>query len=292
MRLSDKRVLVTGAGQGLGRALALRFARAGAEVVVTDVDDGKAARVAEEIAADGRPPLWYALDVTSADQVRGVRERLQAERGPVDVVVNNAGVVFGGGFLDVPLERHTFTVDVNLGGILTVTHAFLPDLLARTEGYVVNIVSASAVVALPWATSYAASKAAALSFSDSLREELRLTGRRHVRVMAVCPSYISTGLFDGARAPLLTWMLQPDSVAQATVRAVERDRDFLMLPWTARLLYSTCGWMPTAAFRRTCAWLGVSTSMTEWRGHPAGRSAPPPAAAATPSRDLTGSGRP
>jgi short-subunit dehydrogenase len=287
MRLSDKRVLVTGAGQGLGRALAVHFARAGAEVIVTDVAAERAARVAEELAADGRPPLSYTLDVTSAEQVRDVRERIQADRGPIDVLVNNAGVVFGGGFLDVPLERHRLTVDINLCGIMTVTHTFLPDLLARPEGYLVNIVSASAVVALPWATSYAASKAAALSFSDSLREELRLTGRRNVRVMAVCPSYISTGLFDGAKPPMMTWILQPDFVAASTVRAVERGRDFLILPWTARLLYSTTGWMPTALYRRLCAWLGVSTSMTEWRGHATGKGNPPAPPPTSPTHTLT-----
>jgi short-subunit dehydrogenase len=287
MRLSDKRVLVTGAGQGLGRALAMQFARAGAEVIVTDIDPRRAASVAEELAADGRPPLSYKLDVTSAEQVRDVRERIQNERGPIDVLVNNAGVVFGGSFLDVPLERHRLTIDINLCGILTVTHAFLPDLLARPEGYVVNVVSASAMIALPWATSYAASKAAALSFSDSLREELRLTARRNVRILAVCPSYISTGLFDGAKAPTMTWILKPEFVADQTVRAVERNHDFLMLPWTARLLYSTCGWMPTSMYRRLCAWLGVSTSMTEWRGHATPKDGPPAAPPAAPSHTLT-----
>jgi short-subunit dehydrogenase len=273
MRLSDKRVLVTGSGQGLGRALALQFAKAGAEVIVSDVDAKRAARVAAELATDGRPPLSYAFDVTSTEQIAEVRERILSERGPIDILVNNAGVVFGGSFLDVAVERHKLTIDVNLSGILAVTHAFLPDLLARPAGYVVNIVSASAVIALPYATSYAASKAAALSFSDSLREELRMMGRRNVRVLAICPSYISTGLFDGARAPMMTWILKPEFVAEHTVRAVERDRDFLLLPWTARMLYSTCGWMPTSLYRRLCAWLGVSTSMSGWRGHPAARAA-------------------
>jgi short-subunit dehydrogenase len=288
MRLSDKRVLVTGAGQGLGRALAHQFARAGAEVIVSDVEPKRATRVAEELTAAGRRTAWYAFDVTSAPQVREVRERIQAERGPIDVLVNNAGIVFGGSFLEVPIERHRLTVDVNMGGILTVSHVFLPDLLARPESYLVNIVSASAMIALPYATSYAASKAAALSFSDSLREELRLSGRPHLRVLAVCPSYISTGLFDGAQAPVLTWILEPDFVAGQTVRAVERDRDFLMLPWTARMLYSTSGWMPTALYRRVCAWLGVSTSMSQWRGHGTPKDGPPVPPPATPSHSLTG----
>jgi short-subunit dehydrogenase len=287
MRLTDKRVLVTGGGQGLGRALGLQFAKSGAEVIVTDIDGKRAARVAEEVANGGRAPLSYTLDVTSAEQVADVRECILRERGAIDVLVNNAGVVFGGSFLDVPIERHRLTIDINLSGILTVTHGFLPDLLAKPEGYVVNIVSASAVIALPYATSYAASKAAALSFSDSLREELRLAGRRGVRVLPVCPSYISTGLFDGARAPVMTWILQPDYVALQTVRAVERGREFLMLPWTARLLYGTCGWMPSSLYRRLCAWLGVSTSMAQWRGHAPAKETVPSSAANSPSQKLT-----
>jgi all-trans-retinol dehydrogenase (NAD+) len=203
------------------------------------------------------------------------------------VLVNNAGVVFGGSFLDVPIERHCLTIDINLCGIMTVTHTFLPDLVARPEGYVVNIVSASAIIALPHATSYAASKAAALSFSDSLREELRLTGRRSVRVLAVCPSYISTGLFDGAKAPMLTWILEPEFVARQTVHCVERGREFLMLPWTARLLYTTCGWMPSSLYRRLCAWFGISASMTQWRGHANPKDGPSAAPPSTPSHTLT-----
>ena len=98
--------------------------------------------------------------------------RLIAEVGPIDVLVNNAGVVFGGPFLDVDLDRHLATIAVNLSGVITLTHAFLPDLIARPVGHIVNIASAAAVIALPMATSYAASKWAVLGFSDSLREEL------------------------------------------------------------------------------------------------------------------------
>jgi all-trans-retinol dehydrogenase (NAD+) len=243
--------------------------------------------VAEELAAHGRPASSYLLDVTSLDQIRDVRACVLAKQGPIDVLVNNAGVVFGGGFLDVPLERHHLTVDINLVGLMSSTHVFLPDLLARPEGYVVNIVSASAMVALPQATSYAASKTAVLSFSDSLREELGLSGKRNVKVLAVCPTYISTGLFDGAKPPLLTWMLAPDFVARATVRAIERGRDFLMLPWTARMMYSTCGWLPTWAYRRLCATLGISTSMVAWRGHAPLTDASRPAASPASSRPLT-----
>lgn len=257
MHLNGKRALVTGAGAGLGHAIGQALTRAGATVIVTDVDADRAAAVAKELGAHG-----FALDITSAEQVAAVREQV----GPIDLLVNNAGLVFGGPFSDVPMAKHAATVAVNLTGLLNVTHAFLPGLLARPEAHIVNIASASAFVALPWATSYAATKAAVVSFSESLREEMRVQGKHHVDITAVCPSYIATGLFEGARPARLTWMLTPEAVAKAVVRAVERRRKLVILPWTARLLYSLTGVLPAPLYRRLCAALGVSTSMIDWRG--------------------------
>jgi all-trans-retinol dehydrogenase (NAD+) len=266
MNLAGKRVLVTGAGHGLGRAIALEFARAGAEVIATDLDPARVAAIVTELAALG-PAAGYAMDVTDPVQVGAVRDRLRAERGPLDVLVNNAGVVFGGEFLRVPLERHVNTVAVNLTGVLAVTHAFLADLIARPTAQVVNIASAAAVIALPLAASYAATKWAVLGFSESLREELRQTGLRHVRVTAVCPSYIATGLFDGAKPALLTSLLTTEVVARAVRRAVVCGTEFVLLPNSARLLYGLTGLMPRWLARRVCRGLGVSASMSSWRGH-------------------------
>src|SRR4051794_31919488 len=155
MDLAGKRVLITGAGHGLGRAMALEFARARSMVVVTDRDPERVAAVVTAIRALGQDAVGYPLDVAVPDQVIAVRKQVHAAGGPIDVLVNNAGIVAGGPFLDVPLDRHLGTVAVNLNGVLAVTHAFLPDLLDRPEGRVVNIVSASALVALPHAASYA-----------------------------------------------------------------------------------------------------------------------------------------
>ena len=181
MNLTGKRVLITGAGHGLGRAIALEFAAAGAEVIVTDRDPGRVAAVVAEIKGSGRPATGVPLDVTAPADLLAIRSRILADRWPIDVLVNNAGVVFGGPFLDVPFDRHVTTMAVNLTGVLAVTHAFLPDLIARPEARLVNIVSASAIVALPRAASYAATKWGVLGFTESLREELRVAGNGHVR---------------------------------------------------------------------------------------------------------------
>ena len=109
MRLNGKRALITGAGAGLGKAIAQALAGAGARVIITDVDAGRAAATAKELNAVG-----FTLDVTSVEQVAAVREQVLASGGPIDVLVNNAGVVFGGPFLDVPMAKHAATIAVNV----------------------------------------------------------------------------------------------------------------------------------------------------------------------------------
>ena len=267
MRVADARVLVTGAAHGLGLAIAGAFARAGASVVLTDVNAEGLSDAVAKLNAEGARVCGYVLDVTSPEQIVEVRARINAERGPVDVLVNNAGVVFGGPFLNVPLARHLATVNVNLSGVLAMTHAFLPDLLARLAGHVVNIASASALIALPSGTSYAATKWAVLGFSESLREELRELGHTHIDVTAICPSFIATGLFAGAKPARFTRWLTPERVAEEVVRAVERRREFVILPWTARWMYRLCAGWPRRCYRAVCRAVGVSRSMTDWHGH-------------------------
>jgi short-subunit dehydrogenase len=267
MLLSGKRVLITGAGHGLGKSIALAAAAEGAEVIVTDRDPQLVDLAVDEIKAANGIVSGYAFDVTDLEGIRRTRDQIVAKRGPIDVLINNAGVVFGGEFLNVSLEKHCATLAVNLVGLMNTTQVFLPDLQERPEAAIVNIASASAFVPLPRAATYAASKAGALAFGDSLREELRVQGRRNLFISAICPSFIATGLFDGARPPLLTWMLTPERVARAVVKAIRREKKLVILPWTARWLVALSGVLPGAAYRRLCAWLGVSRSMKGWKGH-------------------------
>jgi short-subunit dehydrogenase len=263
MRVAGSRVLVTGAGHGLGLAIARAFARSGAKVVVTD----RTLDRVHEVVAELSGACGYQLDVTEPHQIAEVRARIAAEHGPVDVLVNNAGIVFGGPFLGVPLARHFATVDVNLSGVVAMTHTFLPDLIARPVGHLVNIASASAVIALPNAAVYAATKWAVLGFTESLQEELRALGHRHVTLTAMCPGYITTGLFDGANPGALASWLTPEKVAAAVVRAVEARREFVMLPRSLRFAYGLCAGLPRSWYKALGRMLGVSRSMSDWRGH-------------------------
>jgi all-trans-retinol dehydrogenase (NAD+) len=149
-----------------------------------------------------------------------------------------------------------------------MTHAFLPDLIAGGDGHVVNVASASAFIGLPFGATYASSKWAVLGFSESLALELELQGHRHVHVTAICPSYVATGLFDGARAPFATRLLTAERVADRTVRAILKNRPHLRMPWLAQVTPFLKGVLPFRLFTWSAGLLGVNTSMMKWRGRP------------------------
>lgn len=266
MELRGRRVLVTGGGGGIGRALAGRFALAGCAVLVADRDADAAGTTAATIRDGGGEALELVLDVTSRESVLRVRDELQQRDALPDVLVNNAGLVHGGAFAEVDLDRHLDTYRVNVLGLVAVTHAFLPDLVARPAGWIVNIASASAFLPLPFGATYASSKWAVVGLSESLRRELRLTGSGHVGVTTVCPSYVDTGLFAGARPARTTRLLTTEEIAERTVRAVTRGAPFVMAPWSVRLLPLFRGLLPTFAFDRVLDALGATRSMEGWRG--------------------------
>ncbi len=282
--LMAKRVLITGAGHGLGRELAQQFAAAGAIVIITDLDSVRVDATVELLTNGGFQAFGFRMDVSDPNSVQAVRKQVLQDVGEIDILVNNAGVVFGGTFSDVPIEKHLATYRVNTMGPAIVTHAFLPDLLSRPEAHCVNLASASALIALPNAATYASSKWAVLGFSESLREELRIIGYGHVGVTAVCPSYVGSGLFAGVCTPRFTPILTPAKLAQRILKAVHKNHEQLLTPWLVKFIPLGRGTLPRAAFRWLCDWLRVTTSMITWNSPPPKPVLEkPPVSVATPS---------
>lgn len=258
-----KRALITGAASGIGKAVAEQLGAEGAELLLVDVDEAAVHATAAALGTRARP---YVLDVTDTSRIIGLRDQVHRDGGPIDLLVNNAGLVFGGAFLDMPLEKHLTTYRVNTLGLVAMTHAFLPDLIGGTDGHVVNVASASAFIGLPFGTTYASSKWAVLGFSESLMLELELQGHHHVHVSVICPSYVATGLFHGARAPRFTRLLTAERVAELTVQAILGNKTHVRAPWLAQVTPILKGVLPFRLFARTAAIFGVNTSMLEWRG--------------------------
>jgi short-subunit dehydrogenase len=262
-RLEGKRVLVTGGARGIGRAIAVSLAAEGAEILLADLEESLLPQAAEEV---GGKVSAYPLDVTEQRSIEILRQRIKSDGGPIDILVNSAGVVFGGPFLEVPLEEHLTTYRVNVLGLVAVTRTFLPDLIARPRGHVVNIASASGFIGLPLGSTYASSKWAVIGFTDSLRLEMKMQGYRHVRATAVCPSYVRTGMFDGAVAPRLTRILTPEKVARLTVRAIKRNRPYVLTPWLVKVTPPLKGVLPDSIFNLVARGFGATSGMASWHG--------------------------
>lgn len=265
--LDGKRVLITGAAAGIGRSMAQRFAAEGSHLLLTDIDDARLRAAADTLLAAGHQAWAHPLDVTDPDQIRTLGDAVHEHVGPIDVLVNNAGVVFGGAFLDVPIEAHITTLRVNTLGPIMLTHAFLPDLISREDAHLVNVASAAGYLAVPLMTTYAASKWATLGFSESIQAELVELGHRHVHVTAVCPGYVSTGMFEGATAPLLTPWLTPDQIADKVVEAVLHNRTHVREPFMVKTIPALRGLLPEAGVNAITQMLGLSSSMRTWQGH-------------------------
>jgi all-trans-retinol dehydrogenase (NAD+) len=260
-------VLITGAGGGIGRLMALEFAKLGARLVLVD-KDGKAAEESAAIARGvGVEARGFELDVTDRPAILALREVVRRDFGRVAVLVNNAGVVFGGPLTKTPWERHKLTYDVNVFGVVAFTHAFLDDMIAEPQAHLVNIASASGFIGLPFGSTYASSKWAVIGFSESVRQELLTDGHKHVKVTTVCPSYIATGMFEGVKGPLLTPILKPQVIVDKIMAAVKAERAWVLEPFMVKLTPLLRGVLPTSLFDWAGKLFGVSTSMMHWRGH-------------------------
>jgi short-subunit dehydrogenase len=264
--LKLKRVLITGAAHGLGLAMAKSFAKAGAEVVLTDLNEEALKTAAEELKAMGARCRAYHLDVTDDDAILEVRKTLHHEAGTIDILVNNAGVVFGGPFAEIPMAQHRLTYRVNVEGLVAMTHAFWDDLLAAPRGQVVFIASASGFVGLPGGTSYASSKWAVIGFAESIRAELKRT-KSKVGVTTVCPTFINTGMFQGAAPPKTTAMLDPQDLADKVIDAVAKRRIWVLEPWIVKVTPFLKHCLPTPVADYLSDVFGASNSMDHWRGH-------------------------
>jgi short-subunit dehydrogenase len=220
MDLRGKVVVVTGASSGIGEATAGRFAMAGARVVVAARRLERLEALAERLASHGATAVPVRCDVTVPTEVAELARRTSADLGGCDVLVNNAGIPGGGPFRTASTERIDRVVAVNLLGVLHVTKAFLPSMLDRGRGHVVNVASLAGRFATPGSSTYGATKHAVVAFSESLFYELRPLG---ILVTAVNPAFTRTEGFPQDDVPP-SLVMPTDRVARTIVNVVRRDR--------------------------------------------------------------------
>jgi len=225
MEVADRVVVVTGGARGIGRALARRFASAGAEtIVVADVDPDGAWAVAREIGG-----MAIRCDVSSETEVAQLIDKVHIAKGRIDIFCSNAGIGVGGGPETANTEWQRIW-DVNVMAHVYVARHALPGMLARKDGYILGTVSAAGLLNHMFAAPYGVTKAAALSFFEWLSIAHADEG---IRVSCLCPQGVKTDMLAAERRQGLDFLtataLEPEQVAEITLQGI-RDEKFLILP--------------------------------------------------------------
>ncbi|MFD4293214.1 SDR family oxidoreductase [Rhodococcus sp. NPDC058505] len=237
--LAGRIVAVTGGAQGIGREIARRLAADGARVAIGDRDLTAARETAAALQGQVRA---FALDVTDTESFQGFLAEVTEAWGPLDVLVNNAGVMWVGAFDTEPEAATDRMLAVNLHGVIRGVRLVAPGMRARGSGHIVTVASAASRLAPPGESTYAATKHGVLGYLTGVREELRGSG---VQVSVIMPGVVDTELAVGTDSGA-TARLHPGDVAAAVARVLRRPRFEVTLPATIGLLVRVTGLLPQA----------------------------------------------
>ncbi|MGP6169903.1 SDR family NAD(P)-dependent oxidoreductase [Microbacterium sp. A204] len=247
--ITDALVLITGGARGMGELYARRAVAARARAVALwDIDEDAVTAVATELSKSGVEVRGYRVDVSQREEIAAGMERVRADFGTPDVVINNAGIVRGAPFWEHdPVRDIEATMRINTLAAMWLTREVLPDMIADTSRpkRILNIASAAGTLANPNMSVYAASKWAMIGWGESVRLELEGYGHDHIKVTTFCPSYISTGMFEGARGPLMTPIMTPRKATATAWNGMLRGTPMVLRPWTVKLSMALRGVLPT-----------------------------------------------
>jgi len=268
--LAGSTVLITGAAMGMGKMYAhLAVQDHAAHVVLWDVNAELLQEAVAELEGRGSAIHSYVVDVSTLEAIEEAAEKVRNDVGTPDILINNAGIVRGKYFWEHDQRADiAATMAVNTLALMHITREFLPAMIdgGRTSR-IVNVASAAGLLANPRMSVYSSSKWAVIGWSDSLRLELLQAGHHHIKVTTFCPSYIKTGMFDGARGPLLTPLMEPSAVTERVWRAMKEGTPILMMPWTVKLSTALRGVLPIAAWDVVAGRVfGVYKSMEHFTG--------------------------
>jgi len=262
-------VLITGSGSGIGKQMSFEFVKRGCNVVLWDINLNSLEKIASELRElrEGVIVHICKVDVTNREEVRTVANEVIRKVGKIDILVNNAGVVAGDFFWNLNENQIERVMSVNALGPMWVTKAFIPQMIERNSGHIVNISSAGGVSAAPKLADYCASKFALFGFNEGLRLELRKNGLHGIKTTVVCPFYIRTGMFEGVKTynPAFP-LLSISYVATSVVNAVIMNQEELFLPNTVKLGFLLRFFVTTAIRDYFLDFLGISKSMDDFCG--------------------------
>ena len=244
----DRTVLITGAASGIGFKMGRMALERGAKhLVMWDINPDALAGAADELSSKGYSVSTQTVDVRNKEVISAAAKEILSKLGSIDILFNNAGIIIGKSFADHSYEDIENTMNVNSLGLMYVTRAFLPMMIEQGFGRIINIASAAGLSPNPGMTVYAASKWAAVGWSDSLRIELEQS-HNNLKVLTVMPSYINTGMFEGVKAPLLIPFLDAEKISTKILDSVEKDKIHLREPFIIKFSPLLKGVLPARIY--------------------------------------------
>jgi NAD(P)-dependent dehydrogenase (short-subunit alcohol dehydrogenase family) len=260
-RFPNKRVVITGAGSGLGRALSVEFARRRWKIGIVDINDaGSEETLALVMRAGGTGEVFHA-DVTDPVAVKAMVDHFFSTWDGVDILVNNAGIAIGGAVGDVPLHQWNAIFAVNFWGMLYGCHEFIPKMKAQGGGHIMNVASAAGLLCLTNMGPYSVTKAAVISLCETLRVEV---APYNIGITAACPMFFNTGLLDDMKStdPWISEVARTafevghsaDRIAKKLIKAVEKNKFYSLPMFFGNLLWLNKRLTPNLYYNLT-AWL-------------------------------------
>jgi NAD(P)-dependent dehydrogenase (short-subunit alcohol dehydrogenase family) len=259
----NKRVVITGAGSGLGRALSLEFAKRGWKIGIVDINDASAEKTLQMVEQAGGKGEVFHADVTDPNAVKAMADHFFSTWRGVDILVNNAGIAIGGAVGNVPLEQWKTIVDINFWGMLYGCHEFIPKMKVQGGGHIVNVASAAGLLSLISMSPYSVTKAAVISLSETLRME---AAPYNIHITVACPMFFNTGLLDDMKTtdPWIGEVAKTafqvghsaDVMAKKLIKAVEQDKLFVVPMIYGKMLWLNKRLTPNLYYNLS-AWLNM-----------------------------------
>lgn len=243
-RFTGKRIVITGAASGLGRAIALKFANQGWSVCIADIHMGRANEVANEVVNAGGTALVFECNISKESDFLALADYIQAEWGGLDILVNNAGISSSGSLQESSYEEWQRLLDINLLGVVRGCKVFTPLLAKQAKSHIVNVASFAGIASAPGMVTYNVAKAGVISLSESLRHEL---SEHNIDVSVVCPAFFPTNLMESMNREetkaLVTKLMKrsgvtAEDVAEHIYKGIE-NKDFMLITHKdARIQYN------------------------------------------------------
>ena len=266
MDFKGKTVLITGGCSGIGKIMSRKtLERGGEHLIILDINEEGLMKTKEEFSKFGKKISTYQINLSNRSEIIDVANRIKTEIGDIDVLINNAGVVTGANFHEHTHDQIDFNMSINSLAPMHLTLEFLPRMVEKNSGAVCTIASSAGLVSNPKMSVYAASKWAALGWSDSVRLEMEKL-KKNVQFTSILPYYINTGMFDGVKSRVVP-ILDPEKTAERIIRAIEKKTKILAMPLPFWFIRLSQGILPLGIYDWVMGnVLGIYDTMKDFKG--------------------------